>query len=243
VFWRAFLLVLVLIAGLPPTAAAVEYRLRVVNLPENAFGFYLPPKVADGAPLSRLEAALDRGEVSPGVLLYGQVIQPVSRDLAKSFQAVVPLAEVEETDGKGSWVELKWEGESGKRSVFLVEPRRVIFPEVFHVALRGRNGALHYWRPYGAAISGPRSPVVGVPLNLIHSWEGREGLWPGLLSRYLEPSEGIGAVVGVNLNPLVPDHVFVIIEQGAEPATYKIVLGWRQRGPEQSPLRGNFRDR
>jgi len=45
----------------------------------------------------------------------------------------------------------------------------------------------------------------------------------------LDLSQGIGAVVGLNPNALYPDVLYLIVEQGDQPMTYRAVLSWGDR--------------
>ncbi len=72
-----------------PAAGAVEYRLRVVSIPDTAYAsFLLPGESSDGASgpgLDRLEAALDRGEFPKGPVLFDRRVQPVRESLARAY--------------------------------------------------------------------------------------------------------------------------------------------------------------
>src|SRR4029450_7756847 len=76
----ALLVVTMVEVGLPVPAAAVEYRLNVVNLYEGAFAAFLGSREwndgAAGPGLNRLEASLDQGAVGKGNLLYDRPVQP-----------------------------------------------------------------------------------------------------------------------------------------------------------------------
>src|SRR5229473_1775658 len=72
-------------------------------------------------------------------------------------------------------------------------------------------------------------------------WEGKPGersvwmvlpserglIWDRYVSKSLDLGDGLGAVVGENFNQAFPDTVYLIVQQGAEPTTYKAVLLWR----------------
>src|SRR5258705_8795980 len=99
--WR---LLLPGVAGLAATLAiassaeAIEYKLRVVSMPDTAYtSFLLPGEYKDGAAgpgLDRLEATLDRGEFPPGPVLFDRRVQPVRDSLARAYRRARALPDV-----------------------------------------------------------------------------------------------------------------------------------------------------
>ncbi len=73
-------------------AAAIEYRLRVANVRDEAFTSFLTSgELHDGATgpgLDRLEASLDTGDFPKAVLLYDRHLQAASDATARSYRAV-----------------------------------------------------------------------------------------------------------------------------------------------------------
>ena len=76
-------------------------------------------------------------------------------------------------------------------------------------------------------VNGSRSAAVKYPLNFLWSYEERGLIWDRYVSKSLDLGDGLGAVVGENFNQAFPDTVYLIVQQGAEPTTYKAVLLWR----------------
>ena len=74
-------------------AAAIEYRLRVANVRDEAFtsSFLTSGELHDGATgpgLDRLESSLDTGDFPKAVLLYDRHLQAASESTARSYRAV-----------------------------------------------------------------------------------------------------------------------------------------------------------
>ncbi len=229
------------LAAIPLPAWAVEYRLQVVNLFDNSFGSFLRPgELADGASgsgLDRLEASMDRGEIPAGAILYDRHLQAVREGIARAYGGVRVRADVSGGPGEHAlWDEVRWEGKPGEQSVWVVAATTTRTQELYRVALKGR-GPLRQFMPYVIPTNGKKIDAVKFPLNFLWIEEERGTAWQKWVSRVLDLSNGIGAVVGVNHNPLFADHVYLIVSQGAEPTTYKAVLVWRRR---ENADRGNL---
>jgi hypothetical protein len=227
-----------------PSAWAVEYRLQVVSLFDTGFASFLRPgEFRDGAAgpgLDRLEASLDRGEVSKGAILFDRRVQPVRESLARAYGGarVIPAVKL---GGEGSvvWDEIIWDGTPGERSVWLVSPTVRNLQELYRVALKG-SGPLRHFQPYGFPTNGSRATALSLPLNFLWFHEERGTAWDKYLSRGLDLKEGIGAVIGVNTNALFPDQTYLVVAQADAPTIYKAVLVWRERNAErQAPSNQN----
>jgi hypothetical protein len=223
-------------AGTP--AGAVEYRLQVVSLHDSALlSFLRPGEVRDGAAgpgLDGLGAALDQGRVPPGAALWDRRVQPVGERVARAWGGVpVESALVPGGDGR-SWDEVRWEGKAGEQTVWLVAPAGRHPQELYRTALKGA-GPMRYHEPYGPAW-GAR-PLVASRYALSFLWfhEERGTIWDRQLARSVDLGEGIAVVVGLNDNTSFPDSAYLVVRHGAEPTTFKAVLGWRQRSVERAP--------
>lgn len=231
----AFLAALVALglAAAPLPAWAVEYRLQVVSLLEESFASFLKRgELADGASgpgLDRLEASLDQGEVPSGALVYDRHLQPARDGIARVYGGVRVRAEVRPGGfDRERWDEARWEGKPGEQSVWVVAASTTRLQELYRVALKGA-GPLRQFQPYAISVNSKKLEAVKAPLNFLWAEEERGTVWQRYVSRVLDLRSGIGAVVGVHQNPLFADHVYLIVSQGAEPATYKAVLAWRRR--------------
>lgn len=227
-----------LIAGLLATlvtaspARAVEYRLEVASLWENAL--YASARTAElydgasGPGLDRLEASLDQGAIPRGVVLGDRTLRWASEQVAQAYGTVRVLAEIKPGgDGQPRWDEVRWEGKPGERSVWVVAPSGRGRPQqLYRVVLRG-EGAPRQFIPYVPS-NGYRSAAVKYPLSFLWWYEERGGIWDKYVSRTLDLHEGLGAVVGENSNQTFADQVYLIVQHGAQPTTYKAVLLWRE---------------
>jgi len=230
--WRFGLGLLTLLAIARP-AGAVEYRLQVVSIFQSTFASFLKAgELRDGATgpgLDRLEASLDRGDVAQGAVLFDRRVQPVAEGIARAYGGA-PVLPTIKLAGGGSvvWDEVTWDGKPGERSVWLLSPILRNPQELYNAALKG-TGPLRRFQPYTVPTNGTRAAVVTFPLNFLWAQEERGTAWDRYLSRGLDLTGGIGAVVGVNHSTLFPDQVHLVVSQAETPTTYKAVLVWRQR--------------
>ncbi len=218
-----------------PPAHAVEYRLQVVSLWESAFTSFLKVgelgEGASGPGLDRLQASLDQGRIPSGVVLYDRPLRWSSVAVAQAYGAVRVLAEIKPGgEGEQRWDEVKWNGKPGERSVWMVIPSGKGRPQqLYHVALKG-TGPIRHFTPYVPA-RGLKVAAASYPLNFLWGYEDRgPALWDRYLSRSLDLTNGIGAVIGENTNRIFADQAYLVIEQAAQPTTYKAVLVWREPG-------------
>lgn len=224
--WIALLLS-VAFAGVMPAWAA-EYRLLVANLHDRSYFYYLGWNGAEQR-LDRLEAALDSGSVPPGAFIPDRDVQPLPRPLAAAFRSDVVTPRVPAPNG-GQWIEVRWEGAPGARTVWVISGSGTHFQEVTGVGLRTASGSLrHYFLYRASGSTRERLRALLFPLMLIHAAERDTGFW----SRWLEPRvnlrDGLAVIVGENPNLSYPDPVYVVIENAVEPTTYKLSLAWRYR--------------
>src|SRR5262245_11588361 len=197
-----------------PAAEAVEYRLRVVSMPDTAYtSFLLPGEFTDGATgagLNRLEAALDSGDFPTGPVLFDRRVLPVRDSISRAYRGSRVLPELR-AGGVGSvvWDEMTWEGNPGEQSVWVVSPAINNFQEVYNFAMKG-TGPLRNYQPFSSPMDGSRVTAVMYPLNFVWFYEERGTIWDKYVSRSLDLREGIGAIVGQNLNLQFPDVVHLI---------------------------------
>lgn len=241
---RRLLVALVFVTVASP-ASAVEYRLQVVSVLDDAFrSFMKPGEAADGATgpgLQRLEASLDSGDFPKAVLLYDRHLQAASESTARAYGGVPVRADVKQGgEQKQRWDEVRWDGTPGEQSVWVVVPRTRRNGELFRVALRGA-GPIRHWLPY-ATSNGGKLPVVSFPYNFLWSREDEADFWSKRLAPVLDLGAGIAVIVGANTGFLDADQAYIVVTHRPEPATYKAVLGWRDRHQDhESPGDGFFR--
>ena len=241
--WR--LLVALVFVTIASPASAVEYRLQVVSVLDDAFrSFMKPGEAADGATgpgLQRLEASLDSGDFPKAVLLYDRHLQAAPESTARAYGGVPVRADVKQGgEQKRRWDEVRWDGTPGEQSVWVVVPRTRRSGQLFRVALRGA-GPIRHWLPY-ATSNGRKLPVVSFPSNYLWSREDEADFWSKRLAPVLDLGAGIAVIVGANTGFLGADQAYIVVIHGPEPATYKAVLGWRDRHQDrESPGDGFFR--
>ena len=103
------------------------------------------------------------------------------------------------------------------------------------------TGPLRNHQPFSFPMNGTRAAALAIPLNFLWFQEERGTAWDKYISRGLDLTEGIGAVVGVNTNLLFPDQVYLITRHTEQPTTYEAVVIWRERKfDRQAPGQGNI---
>ena len=207
---------------------AVEYGLRVANLMNDGFAYFIRSSIGRGEgelSLPQLDRALDAGLVSRGALLYDRDIYPAGDGVARSFGAVAtrPTA-YSSSEERGLWKSVRWEGQPGERVVWVIRPAGMFWRRVVHLALGGASPELRYYIPYGVTLSPMPSRAVAFSLTFLRSGEDGAPLWERFLSRAADPRGGLAGVVGVN--SLGSDWVYLIVEQPPEPTTFRTAIGW-----------------
>lgn len=220
----------------PLPAVAVEYRLKVASLHEEAFYALLGSAgTRREGPVegpSRLIEVFDMGEVPAGVLLYDRTPEPARAPVVKAFGGVRVRLEVGEGEAETErWSEMRWEGKPGERSVWVIPPLRTWYGELRDVALRG-TGELVRAIPHLIARSQPPAKALGIPLEFIQAYEGIPALWNRYLSTVVDLSDGIAVIVGVNSDSPFADQVVIVAKHAPSPTTYHVVLAWRSRPSE-----------
>lgn len=231
--WWSFCFFLLGILIQPTLAQAAEYRLQVVSIYEDSFASYIDVS-GRTVKLGRLETALDRQQIPKGPILYDRWVEPADPSVARAFGAT-PVKAEPVPDRESFLPEFRWQGEPGTRSLWIVKPRSFHYHELSQLGLKGVGQFLHIL-PSAAAVKVVRSRAVSFPTNLIDASNGRSNLWEKWLSRYLDLSDGIATVVGIESNPTYPDRVYLLIEQGSEPRQFKAVLGYRKRPAAEENL-------
>lgn len=215
-----------------PYGQAVEYRLLVANMWDSGFNaFVRSGELANGASgpgLEELVASLDRGDVPRGPLLTDRTFRWAGETVARAYGAVRVLSDIKPGgEGRSRWDEVRWNGEPGERSVWVVERSGRGRPQqLYHVVLKAVEPARHFI-PY-APTNGQRLVTVRYPLDFLWFHEERADLWERYLSKTLDVSHGIAVIAGANSNSLFPDVARLLVNQAEQPTTYQAVLIWRQ---------------
>jgi len=234
--WPSILGLLITLLAAAPAAEAVDYQLDVASLWDTALYRYTKPaelkEGATGAGLDQLEQSVDQGTVPVGTVLGDRTLRWGSESAARAYATVRVLAEISPGgEGHPRWDMVRWQGQPGQRSVWLVAASGRGRPERLSRAVLQGTGPLRQFEAYGPT-AGARSAVVKYSLNFLWFHESRGTVWERYLSQSLDLSEGLGAVVGENDNVTLPDHVYLIVLNAARPTTYKALLLWR--GPSDN---------
>mgnify|MGYP001618379725 CR=1 FL=1 len=129
---------------------------------------------------------------------------------------------------KQLWDEVRWEGRPGEQSVWVVVPSSRRPGELYRTELKG-VGPIRHFLPYTVTNRGAKYPVARFPLNYLFAHEDEADFWTRRLAPVLELGDGIGVIVAANDGVFKADEAYVIVTHTAEPATFKAVLGWRDR--------------
>jgi hypothetical protein len=212
-------------------ALAAEVRLAVASLHDDAIHAYLEPgEQQDGAAgpgLERLLASLDAGALPTGVMLWDRPLTPMPEARARGYGASpIPSPVRRGGEGRQRWDEVAFEGRPGQQSVWVValDARRP--QELQRAILKGAAPARHF-TPY-APVDGRRYALLRYPLAFLWAGEERGDLWATHLVGALDLAAGVAVVMGVNHDRFSADHAYVVVRHGDRPASYKVVLGWRQ---------------
>ncbi len=220
-------------SGAASAALAVEYRLRVVSVFEDAFSACLSwREFADGASgpgLDRLEQMLDVGQFPAGAILYDRPLQVPDAWTAEAFGALPVRAEVVWPSRRDVlWNEVRWDGKPGDLALWVIGSTSLHAQELVRAAVKGA-GPMRQYLAY-ATPGGDRLVVVKYPQLLLAASDGRPTRKVHL-ARTLNLDYGIGVVVGSEDNLLFADRAYVVTRQGEVPTTFKAVLVWRRRLP------------
>jgi len=239
-------LLAVLAVGTP--AGAVEYRMKVANIFDQAMmSFLRRGELNDGAKgpgFQRLAAQLDQGRGNRGMNVTHRPLSAVPDGIARAWGGVAIQAQIARGGVDSYWDEVRWDGRPGERSIWIVKPTGRENPQaVNHVVLKGTT-PLTLYQPYTAACDTSRIPVMELGIPLIAFQESRGDVWDKYVAKSLDLSHGIGAVVGVNSNAVLPNLVYIIVEQGPTPTTFEVVITWSDSNAQTpgggGPVLGTF---
>jgi hypothetical protein len=241
----AVCLLAVLAVGTP--AGAVEYRMKVANIFDQAMMSFLSRgELDDGATgpgFQRLAAQLDLGSGYRGMNVTHRPLNSVPESIARAWGGVAIQAQIARGGVVSYWDEVRWDGRPGERSIWIVKPNGRESPKaVSHVVLKGTT-PLTLYRPY-TACGTSRVPVMQLGIPLMAFQESRGDVWDKYVAKSLNLSQGIGAVVGVNNDAVLASLVYIIVQQGPTPTTFEVVLTWSNsnaRAPGgRGPILGTF---
>ena len=153
-------------------------------------------------------------------------LNAVPDGIARAWGGVAIRAQIARGGVVSYWDEVRWDGKPGERSIWIVKPNGRESPQVVnHVILKGTT-PLTLYQPYAVACGKNRVPVMQLGIPLIAFQESRGDVWDKYVAKSLDLSHGIGAVVGVNNDAVLPSLVYIIVEQGPAPTTFEVVITW-----------------
>ena len=235
--------VALLLTGAP--ADAVEYRLLVASIFDRALtSFVSAAELYDGASgpgLDKVEQALDAGAIDRGVVIVQRPLRSVPASIARAWGGVNVAADILRGGiDTPSWDEVRWQGKPGERSIWIIKSSGNVRPQqVLRVLLKGA-GPMRLFQPF-TVTNGNKVTVLQLPVPLMAFHESHGNVWDKFVAKNLDLRQGIGAVVGLSDNALFPDLVYLIVDQGDTPATFKAVITWRDRNIDrEAPGSGSF---
>jgi hypothetical protein len=219
---------LVLLAG---TAQAVEYRLFVASIYDTSFTSFVNVSElkygASGPGLQRLEAAISDGEIGWGDMPAGRPLTSVPPSIARAWSGARIRADIIRGGvDVGRWDEARWEGKPGERSIWLIKATGSYAPQaVQRMTLESDGIPARLYLPY-AYTGKSRLPVIQVPQPLIAFSEDRGNVWDKWIAPGLDLGQGVGAVVAYRANVLDSDLVYLVVQQGDRPTSFRAVISW-----------------
>ena len=219
---------LVLLAG---TAQAVEYRLFVASIYDTSFTSFVSVSElnygATGPGLQRIETAISNGEIGWGDMPVGRPLTSVPPSIARAWSGVGVRADIIRGGvDVGRWDEARWEGKPGERSIWLIKATGSYKPQaVQRMTLESDGIPVRQYLPY-AYTGQSRLPVIQVPQPLIAFSEDRGNVWNKWIAPGLDLGQGVGAVVAFSANALNSDLVYLVVQQGDRPTSFRAVISW-----------------
>jgi hypothetical protein len=223
-------LIALLLLGHP--AHAVEYRLLVASVFDTSLTSFVSANEltygASGPGLQRLETAISTGAIEWGNMPVGRPLTGVPDSIARAWSGVGIHADILRGGvDAGRWDEVRWEGKPGERSIWLIKATGNNRPQsVQCVTLESGVRPVRLYPPYVFSGGNGRLAVMQMPQPLIAFSETQGNTWDKWVGKGLDLGQGIGAVVGLSPNALNPDLVYLVVQQGDQPTSYRAVISW-----------------
>jgi hypothetical protein len=93
------------------------------------------------------------------------------------------------------------------------------------MTLEGGANPVRLYLPY-VSTGRARLPVIQMPQPLIAFSDSQGNIWDRWVGRSLDLGQGIGAVVGLSPNALDSDFVYLVVQQGDQPTSFRAVISW-----------------
>jgi hypothetical protein len=227
----------VLMLTLPAWAA--EYRLQVANLDFLTVSAYTarpqPGQPGEGS-LSRLETRLDTMEFPTSATIPGRDIllleDPRYGGRIPDRLAVLPATRDQ------AWTTLIWNANPGETMTFVVKSDMVAWQEAYFIGANpeGTLRRLVWGTP--SLFGGLSYEVPQVSYNFLAN-AADQGTFASWMAQNAKSLNGMSIAIGQGYDRFyTPDRVYVMLKLAAEPRTYKVVIGWRDRNQ-----RGDGNDR
>ena len=125
------------------------------------------------------------------------------------------------------WDEVRWEGKPGERSIWLIKVTGNNRPQsVQRVTLESGARPVRLYPPYVFTGGSGRLAVMEIPQPLIAFSETKGNVWDKWVGKGLDLGQGIGAVVALSSNALDADLVYLVVQHGDQPTSYRAVISW-----------------
>jgi hypothetical protein len=216
--------------SLATPATAVEYRLRIANIFDQSLASFLRPgEFNDGSAspgLQRLDEFLTQGTGDRGMIVTQRPLAAVPESIARAWGGVSVSAPIARGGVVAYWDEVRWDGRPGERSVWIVKSDGRMRPQSIQRVVLGGTTPPTLFRPYSADCGKIRVPAMQMPVPLMAFQESRGDIWDKYVAKSLDLRHGVGVVVGTSTNAVLPDLAYIIVQQGAEPTSFEVVLSW-----------------
>jgi hypothetical protein len=218
----------VLMLTLP--AWAVEYRLQVVNLEYLTVSAYTdrpqPGQPGEGS-LARLETRLDTMEFSATAVIPGRDVlllqDPAYGGRIPDRVSVLP------TTREQAWTTFVWDANPGDTFVFVVKSDMVAWQEAWFIGANPERALRRLSLGAPSWFGGRSYEVPQVSYDFLANAVD-QGAFPSWIAQNAKSLNGMSIVIGRGGNRFyTPDRVYVVLKLAAEPRTYKVVVGWRDR--------------
>jgi hypothetical protein len=227
-FMVGWIVVVVLMLTLP--AWAVEYRLQVVNLEYLTVSAYTdrpqPGQPGEGS-LARLETRLDTMEFSATAVIPGRDVlllqDPAYGGKIPDRVSVLP------TTREQAWTTFVWDANPGDTFVFVVKSDMVAWQEAWFIGANPERTLRRLSLGAPSLFGGRSYEVPQVSYDFLANAVD-QGAFPSWIAQNAKSLNGMSIVIGRGGNRFyTPDRVYVVLKLAAEPRTYKVVIGWRDR--------------
>jgi hypothetical protein len=212
------------------SAWAVEYRLQVVNLDYLIVSAYTdrpqPGQPGEGS-LARLETRLDTMEFPASAVIPGRDVlllqDPAYGGKIPDRVSILP------TTREQAWTTFVWDANPGETFVFVVKTIMVAWQEVWFLGANP-EGTLRRLVLGNPSLFGGRSYEVPQVSSAFLANAVDQGTFSSWMAQNVPSLNGMFLINGQGRDQFYdPDRLYVVLKLAAEPRTYQVVIGWRDR--------------